>query len=56
MIYRDDPPSGVAFLLKEAADPKNVSGSALLRQAASDARRWCGDKDRDKCDLLMNSD
>ena len=54
LIYRDDPPAGISFLVKEAAKTSDGE-SSLLRQAASDALRWCSGKHHDQCELALSS-
>jgi len=55
MIYRDDPPSGIHFLVSEAAQLHDRGDASMLRQAASEAVRWCSDRDHFVCEVALSS-
>jgi hypothetical protein len=55
MIYRDDPPAGIRFLLDEAAHSENGDQGTLLRQGAASAVRWCQGQHRSKCESVLSS-
>jgi hypothetical protein len=55
LIYRNDPPAGIKFLLNRAANSNDDAQAWQLRQAASDRVGWCYDKYRDHREAVLNS-